>query len=91
MPVFEAIMLLCFGFAWPFSIYRSWRSRSTKGKSLMFMIVVIIGYIAGIIHKLTPGNYDWVIYFYILDILLVITDLLIWIRNRHIENYTKTH
>ena len=29
-------MLFCFGFSWPFSIAKSIRTRSTKGKSLMF-------------------------------------------------------
>ena len=44
-------MLICFGAAWPFSIYKSLKSKSTAGKSLIFLIVVEVGYIAGIIHK----------------------------------------
>jgi hypothetical protein len=41
---FEAFMRVCFGAAWPFSIYKSYKSRINKGKSLGFLIVVIIGY-----------------------------------------------
>jgi hypothetical protein len=40
-------MLVCFGAAWPASIYRSWTSRTVAGKSLVFLIIVFAGYIAG--------------------------------------------
>ncbi len=59
MSIFEIIMLLCFGFAWPFSIVKSFQSRSTKGKSILFLLVVLAGYIAGIIHKFFY-SYDYV-------------------------------
>ena len=32
----EALMILCFGISWPLSIYKSWKSRTAKGKSLTF-------------------------------------------------------
>jgi len=47
----ETIMLLCFGAAWPFSIYKSYKSKSNKGKSLPFLLVIFIGYIAGASHS----------------------------------------
>ena len=28
----EALMILCFGLSWPLSIYKSWTSRTAKGK-----------------------------------------------------------
>lgn len=31
MSIFEVIMLICFGAAWPFSIYKSYTSTSTSG------------------------------------------------------------
>ena len=37
--IFETMMIICFGISWPLSIVRSYRSRSTKGKSLMFMLL----------------------------------------------------
>ena len=43
MSIFEIIMLVCFGAAWPFSIYRSYKSRENSGKSIAFLIVVFIG------------------------------------------------
>ena len=54
--IYEAIMLICFGAAWPFSIVRSWRSRTSKGKSIFFLCVVEVGYAAGIMNKITLGQ-----------------------------------
>ena len=64
MSIFEVIMLACFGAAWPASIYKSYTSRRNTGKSIMFLCIVLIGYIAGIIHK-SIYSVDHVIYLYI--------------------------
>ncbi len=88
MSIFEIIMLLCFGAAWPFSIFNSWRSKSTKGKSVIFLITLMIGYIAGIINKIYY-SYDAVIYLYILNLVMVMIDTCLWVRNRRIEREGK--
>ena len=44
-------MLLCFAFAWPFSIYKLYKTKSTKGKSILFSAVVMLGYVFGIANK----------------------------------------
>ncbi|MEG1158123.1 MAG: hypothetical protein RSD64_02040, partial [Christensenellaceae bacterium] len=75
MSIFEIIMLCCFGAAWPASIYRSYTSRSTKGKSLVFLIVILIGYVAGMLHKLYFA-FDFVIYLYALNFIMVLIDLM---------------
>ena len=80
MGVFEFLMLVCFGFSWPFSILKSIRSRSTRGKSLVFMLLVLCGYIFGLIHKLLYSR-DWVIWAYAAAMLLVVIDLLLYVRN----------
>jgi hypothetical protein len=81
MSVFEALMLICFGAAWPFSIYRSYRSGSNKGKSLVFLLVVLAGYIFGIIHKVLH-NMDAVLWLYVLNCAMVLADMLIYYSNR---------
>lgn len=81
-------MLLCFGAAWPFSIYKSYTSRSSKGKSVGFLIIVIIGYIAGILNKIFY-SYDNVIYLYILNLLMVSADTLLYFRNNRIADKEK--
>lgn len=82
MSVFEIIMLICFGAAWPFSIYRSYRSGSVKGKSLVFLIIVMVGYVAGILHKVF-FNYDGVVYLYMVNLILVAVDTGLYLRNRN--------
>ena len=74
MSIFEAGMLLCFGAAWPTNILKTVKSKSTKGKSLLFLLIVIVGYICGIIHKILYSR-DIVLALYILNICMVITDL----------------
>lgn len=84
MSFFEIVMLLCFGAAWPFSIYKSLKSKSTKGKSIVFLVILIIGYLAGILNKLFY-NLDPVIYLYIINLLMVGVDSLLWVRNKYME------
>ena len=84
MSIFEAAMLVCFGFAWPISLVKSYRSRSTGGKSPWFSVVVILGYCCGVLHKLLYSR-DIVLFLYILNMAMVIADLCLWFRNRRIE------
>lgn len=44
----EVMMIVSFGISWPLSIIRSYRSRSTKGKSVLFSFFILFGYICGI-------------------------------------------
>ena len=81
MSIFEIVMLLCFGAAWPFSIYKSWKSKSTSGKSIIFLIIVEVGYISGLIHK-SLYNFDAVIYLYALNALMVLADIFLFYRNK---------
>lgn len=83
MSIFEIGMLLCFGAAWPFSIYKSWKSRQTAGKSLLFLFVVFFGYVSGILHKLFY-SYDRVIYLYCLNAVMVATDIVFYMRNKRL-------
>ncbi len=85
MSIFEAAMLLCFGAAWPFSIYRSWTSKTSEGKSVIFLVILMAGYLSGILHKIVY-HYDWVIVLYCLNITMVAVDTLLYFRNRRIKN-----
>ena len=76
-------MLLCFGAAWPFSIYKAYTSKAETGQSLLFLYIIFIGYLAGIAHKLTY-SYDKVIYAYILNALLVAANIILVHRNRNL-------
>lgn len=81
MSPFEILMLVCFGAAWPFSIARSIRTRSVAGKSVVFLWIVLAGYLAGVTHKLLY-NFDGVIWFYALNAVMVAVDIALYYRNR---------
>lgn len=88
MNVFEIIMMICFGSSWPFSIYKSYTSRSTQGKSVVFLYIVSAGYLAGVLHKIYY-SFDFIIIFYVINLLLVITDTILFYRNLWIEKQCK--
>lgn len=77
--VFEVLMLVCFACSWPISIIKAIRTKIVIGKSPVFMVLLIIGYSMGIIHKVLY-NYDIVTYLYLFNMLLVTVDLLLYMR-----------
>ena len=81
----ETVMLLCFGLSWPFNIAKSLRSRTAKGKSLQFEILVVVGYLFGIAGKFIGGNVTYVLAVYVLDVLMVSTDIVLTCRNRRLD------
>jgi len=80
MSIYEAVMLICFGSAWPFSLYKSYTSRQNAGKSGLFLAVVFVGYVSGSIHKLLYSR-DAVTALYLLNGAMVFADLLLYARN----------
>ena len=89
LSIFEAGMVICFGVAWPANIYKSIKSRSTKGKSVMFLIIVILGYIFGITHKILYSR-DIVMILYIINLLMVLVDLALYYWNKKYEDSIST-
>lgn len=81
----EMTMLILFGLSWPFNIAKSLRSRTAKGKSLLFECFVIVGYFCGLLGKLIGGQVNYVAFMYFLDMLMVSIDLGLGIRNRHLD------
>ena len=50
--LFEAVMLVCFGFSWPLNIIKAWKARTAKGSSIPFYYLIFSGYVFGIISKM---------------------------------------
>lgn len=88
MSPFELIMLTCFGLSWPISVYKSWKTGSTTGKSILFMTAILIGYVAGILHKIL-FSFDFVIYIYIFNFLMVGVDVGLYWRHYFREKREK--
>ncbi len=88
--VLETLMIVSFGISWPMSIIRSWRSRSTKGKSLFFSCFILFGYLCGLSAKILNRTlygvpFNLAFYFYIPNIIMVATDICLYFRNRRLE------
>ncbi len=90
--ILEIIMIVSFGASWPMNVIKSYKARTTKGKSLAFLLLIFFGYIAGIASKLMNEAYmasfseKWyVLFFYFLNLCMVGTDLILYFRNRQID------
>lgn len=83
--VLETMMIICFGISWPMSIVRSVRSRSTQGKSLLFMCFILFGYFCGVASKLISHTYNLAFWFYFPNIIMVSTDIILYFRNKALE------
>ena len=83
--LFETAMLISFGISWPTSIIKSYTCRTAKGKSPIFLLFVLIGYIFGVVAKFMGGDVTYVVIFYILNFLMVSIDLCLYFRNRRID------
>ncbi len=83
--VLETMMIIGFGVSWPLSIMRSYKSRSTKGKSVLFLFCILFGYICGVISKLLANNLNLAFWFYIPNMIMVSTDICLYFRNKKIE------
>ncbi len=84
--IFEVLMLVCFAAAWPLSIYKQWKLRTSKGKSILFSYVVMLGYVFGIANKIVNDHINYVLAFYIFDLVLVLVDTAIYYRNQLYES-----
>jgi uncharacterized membrane protein HdeD (DUF308 family) len=94
--ILEIIMVLSFGASWPFNVIKSYKARTTKGKSLLFLLLIFFGYIAGICSKLTNEAYmaafasKWyVLVFYCINFVMVGADLVIYVRNHKLDKAAK--
>ncbi len=90
--ILEVIMVVSFGASWPFNVIKSYKARTTRGKSLLFLCLIFFGYIVGIASKLVNEAYmadfvsKWyVMFFYCLNLIMVGADLLIYVRNKRID------
>lgn len=84
--IFESLMLICFGISWPISVWKSYTSRSTKGKSVIFTSAIILGYIAGICGKIAGGNINYVLALYILNLCFVSVDFALYFIRSCLKN-----
>ena len=93
----EILMIVSFGCSWPMNVIKSYKARTTKGKSLAFLLLIFFGYIAGIASKFVNpvymaqiGEKWYVLFFYFLNWFMVGCDLLLYIRNKKLDKENET-
>ncbi len=79
--ILETIMLICFGFSWPLNVIKSYKSKTAKGMSLPFIMLIITGYIAGITAKIISGQISYVLIAYFLNLAIVSINVIVYFRN----------
>lgn len=85
--ILEIFMIVSFGFSWPLNVMKSYKARTAKGKSLAFLLFIEFGYVCGITSKLVNENgFKWyVLFFYILNFIMVGIDIALYFRNKAID------
>lgn len=90
--ILEIVMIVSFGASWPMNVIKSYKAKTTKGKSIAFLCLIFFGYIAGIASKFSNVAYmaafseKWyVLFFYILNLLMVGMDIILYIRNKQLD------
>lgn len=83
--LFEALMLVCFGFSWPLNVSKAYRARTAKGMSLPFIVLIITGYVAGITAKIMNGQFNYVLAVYFLNLAIVMTNMFVYFRNKGLD------
>ena len=83
--ILEMVMIVCFGISWPLTVYKSYKARTAKGKSVVFLFAIWFGYVAGICGKILQDNITITFYFYIVNIIVVSADIALYFRNKALD------
>lgn len=99
--ILEIAMLVCFGCSWPISVYKSIKIRTSVGKSAVFNILLIVGYIAGIVSKflkmepfmianaadgLKKGIFIFALIMYFVNLAMITANLVLYYMNKNLDN-----
>ena len=83
--IFETVMLVCFGFSWPLNVVKAYKAKTARGTSLPFILLIIAGYVAGITAKVISGQMNYVLIAYVLNLVIVSLNVLVYFRNLSID------
>jgi uncharacterized membrane protein len=97
VSVMEMMMVFLFGISWPLNIIKAWKARTAKGTSLLFYSFIWLGYIFALVGKFalisSNSSQPWyetvhwyVMFFYILNILMVTVGIGIYFRNKVLDS-----
>ena len=83
--VLEALMLVCFGLSWPINAYKGWKAGTAAGTSWQFILLITLGYLAGIAAKFVSGQINWVLAVYFLNLVFLAANWAVYFRNRGLD------
>ena len=99
--ILEIAMLVCFGCSWPISVYKSIKIRTSVGKSAVCNILLIVGYVAGIVSKflkmepfmianaadgLKKGIFIFALIMYFVNLAMITANLVLYYMNKNLDN-----
>ena len=99
VDLLEALTIFCFGLSWPVAIRKSWVSRTAKGKSVFFELLLLLGYAFGIARKIIEivafDKSGFLFYlsfiFYIINSVEICIDVLLYFRNKKLDKLAETN
>ena len=80
-------MLVCFGLSWPMNAYKNYKARTAAGASWQFILLITLGYVAGIAAKFASGNLNWVLAVYFVNLACVGVNWAVYLRNRRLDRF----
>jgi hypothetical protein len=85
--IFESLMLITFGLAWPVNILNTLRVKSSRGRTPVFLFIVNVGYACGIAAKIVGHNVNYVVIFYLINMAMVSFDTFLYFRYRALDKF----
>lgn len=80
--ILESAMLICFGCSWPINLVKNIKAKTAKTMSLKFILLIIIGYIAGIASKIISHRFNYVLVVYLINLVIVSVNLVVYFINQ---------
>ncbi len=85
----ESTMLICFGLSWPMNLAKNIKAKSARNMSLQFILLIIIGYIAGISAKIYNHRFNYVLVVYLLNLIVVSANVVVFFINHRYDRQAK--
>lgn len=83
--ILEAAMLTCFGLSWPLNAYKNFKAGTAAGTSWQFILLITVGYLAGIAAKICSDTINWVLIVYLINLVFLAANWAVYFRNRRLD------
>jgi hypothetical protein len=82
----EATMLICFGMSWPMNLIKNIKAKTAKSMSIQFILLIIVGYLAGISAKIINHRINYVLIVYLFNLVVVSLNLIVYFVNKKLDS-----